>query len=265
MISFIISLLVSFFLILIPLSFTIDTDDTESSGFTAFLLFIAFPILTYVLFKFFNQDTINSIKPRAIKSLEEELSTLIHEDIKLVASAYRNTISSNSFGKKNYSKFKKELIEYLLDHTSSKDVIHYASELGDFDIPDHTISEIERAISDYSEEEKFSNSMDPYEYEHYCANQFLQNGWDEAEATSGSSDQGVDVIAKRGEEHLVGQCKKYQKPVGNSAVQEVVAGMGYYGANVGVVISNAGFTTSAKKLAEANNIKLIHHSEIKNL
>ena len=57
----------------------------------------------------------------------------------------------------------------------------------------------------------------------------------------------------------------YQKPVGNSAVQEVVAGIGYYGANVGVVISNAGYTNSAKKLAEANNIKLIHHSEIKNL
>ena len=41
--------------------------------------------------------------------------------------------------------------------------------------------------------------------------------------------------------------------------------MGYYGANIGVVISNAGFTNSAKKLAEANGIKLIHHSEIKNL
>ena len=234
-----------------------------AEGFVfAFLFFIAFPTLTYFLFRFFNRDT---VKVRALKSLEEDLSNLIHDDIKLVASAYRNTVSSNSFGKKNYSRFKKELIEYLLDNTSSKDVIYYASELGDFEIPDHTMSEIERAISDYSEEEKFSNSMDPYEYEHYCATQFLKHGWDEAEATSGSSDQGVDVVAKRGDEHLVGQCKKYQKPVGNSAVQEVVAGMGYYGANVGVVISNAGFTNSAKKLAEANNIKLIHHSEIKNL
>jgi len=41
--------------------------------------------------------------------------------------------------------------------------------------------------------------------------------------------------------------------------------MGYYGANIGVVISNSGYTNSARKLAEANNIKLIHHSEIKNL
>lgn len=206
-----------------------------------------------------------TLKKRALKTLEDELSDIIHNDIQIVASAYRSSVTSNSFGKKNYSKFKKELIEYLIDNTESKHVIYYAREVGDFDIPDHTISEIERAINDFSQDEKFNQNMDPYEYEHYCAAQFLKHGWDEAEATSGSADQGVDVVAKRGDEHLVGQCKVYQKPVGNSAVQEVVAGMGYYGANVGVVISNAGYTNSAKKLAEANNIKLIHHSEIKNL
>ena len=204
-------------------------------------------------------------KSRAIKSLEEELSDLMFENKKLVATAYRSSVSSNSFGKKNYTKFKKELIEYLLDNTQSKDVLKYATELGDFDIPDETIFKIEEIIQEYSQSENFSDDIDPYEYEHFCANQFLKNGWEEANATSGSSDQGVDVVAKRGKDYLVGQCKKYQKPVGNSAVQEVVAGMGYYGANIGVVISNAGFTSSAKKLAEANDIKLIHHSEIKNL
>jgi len=204
-------------------------------------------------------------KKKAIRSLEDELSNLIMNNTSLVSTAYRNSVSSNSFGKKNYTKFKKELIEYLLDNTESKDVIEYATELGDFQIPDETIYKIEEVIEEYSLSEDFTEDMDPYDYEHYCANQFLKNGWDDAEATSGSSDQGVDVIAKRGNDHLVGQCKKYQKPVGNSAVQEIVAGMGYYGANIGVVISNAGFTNSAKKLAEANNIKLIHHSEIKNL
>ena len=116
-----------------------------------------------------------SNKKRAIKALEDELSNLIHQNIQIVASAYRNSVSSHSFGKKNYSKFKKELIEYLIDNTSSKDVIYYARELGDFDIPDHTISEIERAINDFSKDEQFSQSMDPYEYEHYCANLFLKH------------------------------------------------------------------------------------------
>ena len=213
---------------------------------------------------FGNVGDIN-VKERAIKSLEGELSDLMFNETELVASAYRSSVSSNSFGKKNYTKFKKELIEHLLDNTNSKDILRYANELGDFEIPDETIYSIEQVIDDYSKSEGFDDEMDPYEYEHFCANQFLKSGWDDAEATTGSSDQGVDVIAKRGGDILVGQCKKYQKPVGNSAVQEVVAGMGYYGANIGVVISNSGYTNSARKLAEANNIKLIHHSEIKNL
>jgi hypothetical protein len=110
--SFIGAIFISFFLIVIIIGYA----EVSTTVF-AFLFFIAFPTLTYFLFKLFNQDTINSIKPRAIKSLEEDLSNLIHDDIKLVASAYRNTVSSNSFGKKNYSRFKKELIEYLLDNT----------------------------------------------------------------------------------------------------------------------------------------------------
>jgi len=216
-------------------------------------------------FSYFSQAKDINIKERAIRSLENELSDLMFNETGLVASAYRSSVSSNSFGKKNYSKFKKELLEHLLDTTDSKDILRYANELGDFEIPDETIYKIEDVINEYSQSEDFTDDMDPYEYEHFCANQFLKSGWDDAEATTGSSDQGVDVIAKRGDDVLVGQCKKYIKPVGNSAVQEVVAGMGYYGANIGVVISNNGFTNSAKKLAEANNIKLIHHSEIKNL
>lgn len=206
-----------------------------------------------------------TVKGRALETIQWELEDLMHNDIELVASAYRSTVSSNSFGKKNYTKFKKELLEYLVDNTSSKDVRNYAENMGDFGIPDQTIYQIEDLIDDYSLIQNYDDEMDPYEYEHFCAKEFLKNDWDEAYATSGSADQGIDVIAKRGEDHLAGQCKKYQKPVGNSAVQEVVAGMAYYKANLGVVISNAGFTNSAKKLAEVNNIKLIHHSEIKNL
>ena len=227
------------------------------------LFLLAFPLSSYFIYRLFTAN--DRIKERAIESLEKELSDLMAHQTALVASAYRSSVSSNSFGKKNYTKFKKELIEHLLDNTESQDILKYANELGDFQIPDETIYMIEEVINEYSKSSDFTDDMDPYEYEHYCAAQFLKYGWDEAEATSGSADQGVDVVAKRGDEHLVGQCKVYQKPVGNSAVQEVVAGMGYYGANVGVVISNAGYTNSAKQLAEANNIKLIHHSEIKNL
>ena len=245
------------FLVCILLFFLIIPSDF------ILLFLLAFPLSSYFIYRLFTAN--DRIKKRAIESLENELSNLMAHQTGLVASAYRSSVSSNSFGKKNYTRFKKELIEHLLDNTESQDILKYAKELGDFQIPEETIHKIEEVINEHSQSETFTDDMDPYEYEHFCAAQFLKHGWDEAEATSGSADQGVDVVAKRGDEHLVGQCKVYQKPVSNSAVQEVVAGMGYYGANVGVVISNAGYTNSAKQLAEANNIKLIHHSEIKNL
>ena len=234
---------------------------TEKGGFQL-LWILSIPIFVYPIYKLLGGNT---LKSRSLKIIQKECENLVHNNIEVVASAYRSSVTSNSFGKKNYTKFKKELIEYLIDNSNSKDVRYYAEHVGDFDIPESTLLEIERAIEDYTKVQNYEDDMDPYEYENFCAEQFLIYGWDDAEATSGSSDQGVDVIAKKGDDVLVGQCKKYSKPVGNSAVQEVVAGMGYYGANIGVVISNNGFTNSAKKLAEANNIKLIHHSEIKNL
>ena len=123
---------------------------------------------------------------------------------------------------------------------------------------------IETLINDAVSSDAYSDDIDPFEYEHMCAAEFNKSGW-EANATQGSSDQGVDVIARRGDEVLVAQCKRFAKPVGNKAVQEVVAGLKFYKANKGVVIAPNGFTNSAEQLAAANNIKLIHHSEIKEL
>lgn len=75
----------------------------------------------------------------------------------------------------------------------------------------------------------------------------------------------MDVKASKDGIDLVAQCKRFAKPVGNKAVQEVVAGIKYYAANKGIVIAPNGFTKSAERLAESNNIDLIHHSEIKDL
>jgi HJR/Mrr/RecB family endonuclease len=227
------------------------------------VLMIVFPIFAFYFYQLFTTKI--RVKETGLKSLETQLTDLLNNDIDLIARAYRRTVSSNSFGKKNYTNFKKELLEYLFDNTNSSEVLRYQSEFGEFQIPDQTIHAIEAAIEDHDKTGDYTDDMDPYEYEHFCATQFKLAGWDEAEATSGSSDQGVDVVAKRGDDLLVAQCKKYSKPVGNSAVQEVVAGMKYYEANIGIVISTSGFTTSAEKLAIANDIKLIHHSEIKNL
>lgn len=84
----------------------------------------------------------------------------------------------------------------------------------------------------------------------------------EANVTKGSGDQGVDVVAKKKDKTIAIQCKKYSQPVGNKAVQEVIAGKDYYGADFAVVVSNASFTPSARKLASKCNVILLDVNQL---
>jgi len=209
-----------------------------------------------------------SKKNKIIKKLGDEVITLIKDNLSIISAAYRDTVQSNAFGKKNYKKFIPQLVEFINDQSS---IIELKEELKfmhdtefELSISESTINWIEKEIDKVEQDIQYDDSIDPYEYEYFCAAQFKKFGW-EAEATKGSSDQGVDVKAFKEGINLVAQCKKFAKPVGNKAVQEIVAGIKYYKADVGVVIAPNGYTNSAKNLAKANNIKLIHHSEISSL
>ena len=76
------------------------------------------------------------------------------------------------------------------------------------------------------------------------------------------TDQGVDIVVCAKNSRVAVQCKFYKKSVSNSAVQEVFAGKSIYRCNHACVVSNAQFTSSAKKLAKANKVKLLHHGEV---
>lgn len=203
-------------------------------------------------------------KNRLLDQVAKDLQTIIEKDFKTVAAAYRSAVSSNAFGKKNYDKFAPQLQEYLRDNSK---VLNKLKDEFDTNVEFNVnalIEFIELRLKQLDKEFEYTDDMNPYDYEHFCAAEFNKIGWD-ANATQGSSDQGVDVIATKNDVTLVAQCKKFMKPVGNKAVQEIVAGMKFYGASIGLVIAPNGYTNSAKKLAEANSIKLIHHSEIESL
>ena len=158
---------------------------------------------------------------------------------------------------------------FLVTEESVKLYETYWQEYETFDFDDGVVFEnpidyIEKMVEKSDSQINYDPDMDPFEYEHYCSSIFKNNGWD-SKVTQGSSDQGVDVIAKKGNIKLVAQCKKFTKAVGNKAVQEIVAGIKYYQADIGIVIAPNGFTKSAEKLAAVNKIKLIHHSQIKDL
>jgi restriction system protein len=80
--------------------------------------------------------------------------------------------------------------------------------------------------------------------------------------TQASGDQGVDVVANLAGLKVVLQCKKYSQPVGNAAVQEVIAGKAFEQAHAAAVVTNATFTPSAKQLATTTGVHLLHYSEL---
>ncbi|MFC4455142.1 restriction endonuclease [Deinococcus sonorensis] len=91
-------------------------------------------------------------------------------------------------------------------------------------------------------------------------------GWT-AKANRGTADQGADVIAvSPGGVRVAVQVKQYSNPVGNKAVQEVVASKAFYQATAAVVVTaGPGFTRAAQQLAQANNVKLWQPDDLLNL
>ena len=98
-------------------------------------------------------------------------------------------------------------------------------------------------------------------FEAWVAESLHRFGW-KAEATVGSGDQGLDVVAEKHGVKVGIQCKLYSSNVGNKAVQEIIAAQQYFSLDAKVVLSNAGFTRSARDLAESCDVHLLSPHDI---
>lgn len=98
--------------------------------------------------------------------------------------------------------------------------------------------------------------MSGLEFEHFCREVLIANGFQSAEVTKSSHDYGGDILAQKDQVKYVIQCKKYSSPVGIDAVQQVIGSRSIYNCHVAAVLTNSTFTDSAIKLAEKNNVIL---------
>ena len=112
-------------------------------------------------------------------------------------------------------------------------------------------------ILDLSEVDK----MRGLEFEHFLVPLFEKIGY-KAEVTKGSGDYGADLTLHKRQKKFVVQAKRYNGTIGVSAVQEIVAAMGYYNAHGAMVITNNYFTPAAENLAKANKVRLIDRDEL---
>lgn len=105
--------------------------------------------------------------------------------------------------------------------------------------------------------------LSPQQYEQFCGTLLERSGW-QVQYTKCTGDQGADIIAHKGGEKVVIQCKQWSSSVGVQAVQEVHAACTYYKADKAVVVSTADYTSGAKELAKRANISLVGHEELSN-
>ena len=172
-----------------------------------------------------------------VKSLSNIIKNIIRVKVKLKSNEYRQI-------------FKKHHITFW-DVRTENILIKFEGMIDRFNI-NHIIS---------SDLDSITNGI---EYENGLA-EIINNSnvkW-KANVTNSTNDQGVDVLVEYEKNiKVVIQCKRYNKPVGNKAVQEVIAGLIYYDADHAFVVTNNTFTNSAKQLAKSGNVKLLHHSEV---
>jgi restriction system protein len=100
------------------------------------------------------------------------------------------------------------------------------------------------------------DAMDGVEFEGYVAARLGRAGW-RVRLTPPVGDYGVDLIAEKDDQCVAVQCKRYGKPVGIAAVQQVVSGSRHHGCTRSIVVSNQEFTAAAKQLAHTHGCQLI--------
>ncbi|WAH39033.1 restriction endonuclease [Alicyclobacillus dauci] len=109
------------------------------------------------------------------------------------------------------------------------------------------------------------DQMSGLEFEEYLRVLFSKMGYD-ARTTRASGDFGADVVLTDQEGQLtVVQAKRYSKPVGVKAVQEVHGAKGFYQAEYAIVVTNSSFTKAARDLALKLNVRLIDRHELTEL
>ncbi len=100
-------------------------------------------------------------------------------------------------------------------------------------------------------------NMSPSEYEAHVGRSLQEWGFRDVKLIGGTGDFGADVLCRDdGGNKVCVQCKKYSKPVGVSAVQEVIGARGFYGCSRAIVVTTVGYTPSARQLADRNGVEL---------
>ncbi len=252
-------------------------DVTPESSYTAGDLTVALPLVLLVGFIIFRYKLLKNREEKLnheIRVINQQINTLINQHIKVLSLKYKQTVVYDDYGNVFYDKWLLEVAYFINNVLAKQAEIKVLLEAEDVTEGYPNRLDIEKRIMDIVRlyEQKTAavlhpknrdvELLSPIEFEHYCSDILKTNGW-QARVTQASGDQGVDIIAKYDNVKVVFQCKKYTSPIGNKAVQEIIAGKQFVQADIAAVVSNSRYTSSAKQLANVTGVYLLHYSELK--
>jgi len=232
----------------------------EFGPYIAFIQFIAtiaaVPLLVVIVIWLKFKSTIK--RQNKIIFDEQAAVMLIEQHAQTLARKKRQCTYTDDYGAPVIKGWDRE-ITYFRENILRKTLADKAYIL---DLMDSDMA-IERAIAKCPPPipTNFSYDMTPQSYERMCADILVANGWN-ARTTKSTGDQGVDVIADRDGIKLVVQCKLYSNPIGNGAIQEIFAAKAHERAHHAAVVTNAGYTSGARQLANTTGVELLHHENL---
>ena len=118
---------------------------------------------------------------------------------------------------------------------------------------------------DYNQYMSVVDLMSSSEFEEFCANLLIVNGFINVNVTKGSGDRGIDILGEKNGIKYAVQCKRYSSKVGNHAIQEAFSGKAIYGADIAVVMTNCYFTKQARQDANSLDVWLWDRDKISSL
>ena len=103
-------------------------------------------------------------------------------------------------------------------------------------------------------------------FEELVGEAYRQRGYAVSETGRAGPDGGVDLMLKKGGEHLLVQCKQWRtRKVGVKVVRELYGVVAAEGATGGIVISSGAFTQEAQAFARGKPLELLDGTALLNL
>ena len=110
-------------------------------------------------------------------------------------------------------------------------------------------------------QEEYWMNLSGSQFEREMATLFKRRGYI-VELRGGAGDGGIDILARKGGETTIIQCKRYKNPVGPAAARELYGSLIASGADQGILACTAGFTKGARDFVDGKPIRLVDSWDI---